>query len=203
MKTQKLERDKIEISNKATYLSTIFLKSILIVGVMMLFSCKKNDIEVVNSFNKSDTLPTQSVINLETVYTDSGKVKLVVVAPLVERFSADEKNKTYFPEGMEVNFYDSEGNINSWLSAKYAIYHEDNQLWEASDSVVAVNEEGEVLNTELLFWDEEKQIIYSPKFVKITTAKEVIFGNGFEADQSFNFWTITKVKGTIYHDNEQ
>ena len=86
MKTQKLERDKIEISNKAIYLSTIFLKSILIVGIMMLFSCKKNDIEVVNSFNKSDTLPTQSVINLETVYTDSGKVKIVVIAPLVERF---------------------------------------------------------------------------------------------------------------------
>jgi len=205
MKVQKSEQDKTKISNKATYLSRTFLKNIMIlfIGVMIFFSCRKNDIEVVNSFSKSDTLPTQSVINLETIYTDSGKVKLIVVAPLVERFSADEKNKTYFPEGMEVNFYDGEGNINSWLSAKYAIYHEDNRLWEASDSVVAVNEEGEVLNTELLFWDEEKQIIYSSKFVKITTAKEVIFGTGFEADQSFNFWTITKVKGTLYHDRGQ
>ena len=205
MQTRKSEPDKTE----ANFLKSFWLKKILksiaisIVGVALLFSCKKNDIEVVDSFSKVDTLPTQSVINLETIYSDSGKVKLVVVAPLVERYSGETKNKTYFPEGMKVDFYDGIGNITSWISSKYAIYHEDENLWEASDSVVAVNDKGEVLNTELLFWNEEEQIIYSPKFVKITTQKEVIFGNGFEADQSFNFWTITKVKGTIYHETEQ
>jgi len=204
MKAQKSEPDKPAISIPASFWLNRILKSIAIsiVGIVLLFSCKKNDIEVVNSFSQADTLPSQSVINLETVYTDSGKVKLVVFAPLVERYSGDQKNKTYFPEGMKVDFYDGKGNITSWISSKYAIYHEDENLWEASDSVVAVNEKGEVLNTELLFWNEKEQIIYSSKFVKISTEKEVIFGTGFEADQSFNFWTISKVKGTIYHDTE-
>jgi LPS export ABC transporter protein LptC len=205
MQTQKSEPDKTETKFLTGFWLKKILKSIAIsmIGVALLFSCKKNDIEVVDSFSKVDTLPAQSVIDLETIYTDSGKVKLIVVAPLVERYSGETKNKTYFPEGMKVDFYDGKGNITSWISSKYAIYHEDEDLWEASDSVVAVNEKGEVLNTELLFWNEKEQIIYSPKFVKITTQKEVIFGNGFEADQSFNFWTITKVKGTIYHETEQ
>lgn len=205
MKVLKSEPDKAVINFTTKYWLKTILKWIVIpvFGIAMLLSCKKNNVEVVNTFYQADTLPTQTVINLETVYTDSGKVKLVIVAPLLERFSGEEKNKTYFPKGMKVEFYDGKGNIDSWISSKYAIYHEDENLWEASDSVVAVNEKGEVLNTELLFWDENEKIIYSPKFVKITTEKEVIYGDGFEADQSFDYWIITKVKGTIYHDSEK
>ncbi len=172
--------------------------------MLVLFSCKKNSIQEVNILTKTDTMAMQSVWDIETVYTDSGKVKIRISAPLVQRFEAEEdgNNETLFPKGMKVTFYGPEGQVKSWLSSKYAIYHESNHLWEASDSVVAVNEEGKTLNTELLFWDEKKQIIYSDKFVKITTDKEVIYGDGFEADQSFTYWEITNVKGTIYHDTE-
>ncbi len=184
----------------------IFLKSTIlpILGLLVLFSCKKNNIAEIYNLTKIDTTSSQSVWNLETIYTDSGKVKMKISAPLVQRFEAaeDENKKTLFPKGMKVSFYDSNEEVKSWLSSKYAIYHESENLWEASDSVVAVNEDGKTLNTELLFWDEKKQIIYSDKFVKITTEKEVIYGDGFEADQSFTYWEITNVKGTIYHENE-
>lgn len=184
----------------------ILLKSTLltIFGLLVLFSCKKNSIDEVNNLTRIDTTSSQSVWNLETVYTDSGKIKMKIIAPLVQRFEAekDENKKTLFPKGMKVIFYDSNEEVKSWLSSKHAIYYESENLWEASDSVVAVNEEGKTLNTELLFWDEKKQIIYSNKFVKITTDKEVIYGDGFEADQSFTYWEITNVKGTIYHDTE-
>lgn len=184
----------------------IFLKSTIIpiFGLLVLFSCKKNDISEIYNLTKIDTTSSQSVWNLETIYTDSGKVKMKISAPLVQRFEEAEKEnkKTLFPQGMKVTFYNSNEGVKSWLSSKYAIYHESENLWEASDSVVAVNEEGKTLNTELLFWDEKKQIIYSNKFVKITTDKEVIYGDGFEADQSFTYWEITNVKGTIYHETE-
>jgi LPS export ABC transporter protein LptC len=189
-----------------SYYHKIVLKSAIIplFGMLALFSCKKNSIQEVNILTRADTMAMQSVWNLETVYTDSGKVKIRISAPLVQRFEADEDEdkKTLFPKGMKVTFYGPDGKVKSWLSSKYAIYHESNNLWEASDSVVAVNEEGKTLNTELLFWDEKKQTIYSDKFVKITTDKEVIYGDGFEADQSFTYWEITNVKGTIYHETE-
>ncbi len=169
----------------------------------MLFSCKKNDVEVVNILTSLDTQPTQSIMNLETIYTDSGKIKLKVTAPLVERFSGDDYNKIFFSKGIRVLFFDKNGLVESSLSAKHAIYHENETLWEASDSVVAINNKGEVLNTELLFWNEKENRIYSNKFVKITTEEDVIYGNGFESDQTFSSWTITKVKGVIYHDPEK
>lgn len=174
---------------------------VALLSTTMLFSCKKNNIEIVRNITKADSLPSQSIDNLNTVYTDSGKTKILVKAPLVNRFTGEdekEENKIYFPKGILIHFFNPEGEISSSLTAKYAIYHESKKLWEASDSVVAQNQQGEILNTELLFWDETEEKIYSPKFVKITTSDQVIFGEGFEADQSMAAWTITHVKGTIY-----
>ena len=171
------------------------------VAITMLFSCKKNDIEIVRNLTRTDSLPTQSVFGLESVYTDSGRIKIKVKAPLVNQFSSGEKSNQhniYFPEGLLVYFYNSAGIINASLTAKYAIYHDDQKLWEASDSVVAKNQNGEILNTELLYWNELEERIYSPKFVKITTEDQVIFGEGFESDQIMSSWTINHVKGIIY-----
>ncbi|MEA1897727.1 MAG: LPS export ABC transporter periplasmic protein LptC, partial [Bacteroidota bacterium] len=113
----------------------------------------------------------------------------------------DVNKKIYFTQGILVHFYNKQGKEESYMSSKYAIYHEEDNLWEASDSVVVVNSEGEILNTELLFWDEKTEKIYSSKFVKITTMNDVIHGEGFEADQTFSTWNIKKMTGTIYHTN--
>ena len=192
------------ITGKLVYV--YFVKSILIpvLGIVMLFSCKKNDIEVVNNLTQTDSLPMQSINNLETTYTDSARKKIQVFAPLVKRYlKKDENDQIVFPKGIRVFFYDGNEEVESWLSSKHAVYYEKEGLWEASDSVVTQNSKGEVLNTELLYWNEKEERIYSPKFVQITTRDEVIFGEGFESDQSFTYWNITKVKGTIYQETEK
>ena len=68
---------------------------------------------------------------------------------------------------------------------------------EAKRNVVVVNEKGEKLNTEHLIWEEEGDRITSDAFVKITTADEILMGEGLESNQSFTKYRIKKIKGTI------
>jgi len=181
-------------------ISTLSIKVITVfIGSVMLCSCK-NDIDVINTFTEIHNLPTQSVRNLETIYTDSGKIQIKLLAPKLKRFSNVEEPYIEFPAGIEVIFFDKKQEPESQLTAKYAIYSETNELWEARDSVIAINNLGDTLNTELLFWDEKKELIYTNKFVKITTENEVIWGEGLEANQEFTDWKIKNVKGTIYID---
>ncbi len=181
-------------------ISTLSIKVITVfLGIVMLCSCK-NDIDIINTFTEIHNLPTQSVRNLETIYTDSGKIQIKLLAPELRRFSNVEEPYIEFPTGIKVVFYDHNQKPESQLTAKYAIYFEANELWEARDSVIAVNNLGDTLNTELLFWDEKKELIYTDKFVKITTENEVIWGEGLEANQEFTDWKIKNVKGTIYID---
>lgn len=181
-------------------ISALSIKVITVfLGIVMLCSCK-NDIDVINTFTEIHNLPSQSVRNLETIYTDSGKIQIKLLAPELKRFSNVEEPYIEFPAGIKVVFYDKNQEPESRLTAKYAIYSETNKLWEARDSVIAINNLGDTLNTELLFWDEKKELIYTNKFVKITTENEVIWGEGLEANQEFTDWKIKNVKGTIYID---
>ena len=67
----------------------------------------------------------------------------------------------------------------------------------ARNNVVVINEKGEKLNTEELVWDEEKELIYSNAFVKITTKDEIIMGTGMTANQNFTNYVIKNISGII------
>jgi len=64
------------------------------------------------------------------------------------------------------------------VTAKYAKCT-NNNLWELRDSVVVINENNDKLETELLFWNQEKDRIYSDRFVKMTSEDVVSQGIGF------------------------
>ena len=134
----------------------------MLMSAVMLFSCK-NDIEEINTLTSVSNLPTQSIQEFESIYSDSAKIQIRVKAPEVNRFGNASEPYIDFPVGIEVYFYDEFEEVNSQLTAKYAIYHESEELWEARDSVVAINVDGDVLNTDLLFGDENRGLIYSNK----------------------------------------
>jgi len=48
-----------------------------------------------------------------------------------------------------------------------------------------------------LIWLQDSSKIYTDEFVKITTADEIIMGEGMEANQDFTKWKIHKIKGII------
>jgi len=183
----------------------IFPKRTLIISIALavavLMSCK-NDIEVISALTNIDTLPSQTIVNLETIYTDSAKIQLIVKSKLVKTYNQEEDPYLEFPKGMEVFFYDKTGVVESQLSAKYAIYHKEDKLWEAKDSVVVINANGEILNTEQLFWDENIKMIFTSKFVTITTTSEIIYGEGMKANENFKNWKIMKPRGTFYIEHE-
>jgi LPS export ABC transporter protein LptC len=134
----------------------------------------------------------------EIIYTENGHVKLKVIAPITKYYQSREDPHTEFPEGITVYTFSDSMEIESELTAKYANYFEKKGLWSASNNVVAKNSKGETLNTEQLFWDQNKKIIYTDEMVKITTTDGVQYGQGFLSDESFSSWEIKKPTSFYY-----
>ena len=173
---------------------------LLVAGSAMFFSCQKNDVQIIRSLTRVDTLPTQTVNELTTIYMDTGRLQMIITAPEVLYYTDREEPVMIFPRGLNVEFYNKDMVAETHLSAHYAVYYQKKQLWEARDSVIAENLNHERLDAELLFWDVGKKLIYTDKAIRITTPDEIIFGEGFESDQAFNDWHIKKVKGTVYFE---
>lgn len=173
---------------------------ILIIGAVLfiatvLLSCDRKIDVIKNSDILS--LPTLTVKDFETVYTDSAKLQLVLSSSLMERYTNIKPPYSEFKKGIKVLFYDGHKEPVASFTSKYARYLDDKRLWELRDSVVAINEKNERLETELLYWDQEKELVYTDRFVRITSEDEIVVGIGMESNPRFTKWWIKNVSATI------
>lgn len=175
--------------------------SLLIAVVFIFYSCE-NDIKTINTIGSKDNLPVEVATDVETIYSDSGQVVVKMEAPELDRYEG-EKPYVEMPKGVKVFFYDSAMNVKSKLTANYAISYEKEKLMEAKNDVVVVNEKQEQMNTEHLVWNQTKATIYSDVAVVINTGKEILWGDGLDADERFDRWKIKKPKGSITLDEEE
>jgi len=176
-------------------MTRFFLHIIIVTIALFLFSCKNDPVQV-DELTKIHDYPVSTTYNVEMIYSDSGITRAIINAPLRETYIKDE-NYVEFKKGIQVDFFDKEQKPESKLTANYAISYNDKDIMEAKDDVVLINENNEQLNTEHLIWDQKEDKIYSEVFVKITTPERVIYGDGFESNQDFSKYKITKVKGII------
>ena len=174
----------------------------LVCGIIVFFSACEGDIEKVKLMRQENNFPDQSMKNAEIKHTTNGRLKVKVTSPEINRYTSVEDPHTIFPHGLNVRFYDSTVTVQSRITANYAIYHEEDDRWEAKNNVVAINSEGDTLNTEYLIWNQDKEIIHTDRYVRITTEDGIIHGRGFEANQNFTNWSIKQTTGTIEVEDE-
>lgn len=144
--------------------------------------------------------PVLELTDIESYYSDSAVVRIKLVAPKQLEF---ENNDSEFPEGLYLEFYDKNGVISSTLEANYAYKYNKEDKWRALRNVIVKNiENNEQLNTEELFWEPQKELVYTNKFVRIETEDQILMGEGMEASQDFSWWRILDARGTISLDEE-
>jgi LPS export ABC transporter protein LptC len=149
------------------------------------------------------SFPAVTVRESQTIFTDSGKIELILSFPIMEQYDDKDAPYTEFRSGIRVDFYDKDTLPQGSVTAKYAKYTENNSTWELKDSVVVINENNDKLETELLNWDQKKDFIFTDRFVKITTIDMIVQGFGFESDSHLNNRKIKKVSAEIYVDEEE
>jgi LPS export ABC transporter protein LptC len=72
-------------------------------------------------------------------------------------------------------------------------------IYRAVGDVFVTNlQKNETLRTEELFWDPEKEIIYTEKFVTIKTEDDLIPGEGLIAPQDFSTFEIKRPTEAVF-----
>jgi LPS export ABC transporter protein LptC len=171
--------------------------SLVVLSVLGLWGCSE--------IEKSDDLteyegPILELTDVESLYSDSSVVRLKLIA----RRQLEYENKDHeFPEGIYIEFYDTDGILSSTLKANYCYNYGKEERWRALGNVIVKNVvSNEQLNTEELFWEPNKEIVYTNEFVRIETDGEIVMGEGLEAAQDFSWWNIKNGRGTISLDSE-
>ena len=165
----------------------------LLAGLVLLAGCDGNDKELKQPVTYKG--PLREVHNLEMLFSDSARLKIHMKAPLqLEQTNGDQ----HFPKGVYIEFYDEKGVKSTTLKANKGIRYAKTNLYNVRGNVIVRNlQKGETLNTEELSWKPETKKIFTEKFVTITTAEEILKGEGLDAMQDMTRYRIRKPTGVF------
>ena len=141
--------------------------------------------------------------SVTTLVSDSGVTRFRVKTDEWLVFDKKAKPAWDFPKGIHLEQFDENLEIHSEVDAKKAIYYTELEEWILSDSVSAVNVEGEKFESEILYVHQKEDRIFTDKFVKITQKDKIITGIGMESNQRLTKYKILKPQGIIPLDDEQ
>jgi LPS export ABC transporter protein LptC len=176
------------------------MKIIRLLLSIVLVACT-NDPKLVQDFVSDKEQAIEEIKGAELLHTENGKIKVRIVANKIERFQ-NQQPGLIFSEKMEVYFYNDSSELQSTLMANDASIDDDKKIMLAQNNVVLTSNDDKKLETEELVWDEKQDKIYTDKKVKITTGKEVVYGEGFTSNPDFSQYSITKIHGTFDFETE-
>lgn len=183
--------------NKQTYLRTLNITAAFLAAVMFVLfpGCSGKDKKLTEAISENDTLPSMKSLGVTTLISDSGITRYKIVAE--EWLIYDKKNPPYwaFEKGVYLEKFDTLFRIDASIKADTAYYHEKKKLWELKGHVQILSQRGDKFQTDLLFWDEKKEKVYSDKFIQIEQEDKVIKGYGFESNQDLTEYEIKNTTG--------
>lgn len=142
--------------------------------------------------------------DVEMIYSDSAKLQFIIQTPRLEKYK-EEKNTLVeeFPKGIHIDFYNSEGEISSTLSANYAERRSSEGTMLLRDSVILDNGEDR-LETIGVTWNEQKQTLKTAKWVQMIqgATKDTLWGYGLDAKDDFSQFRIGKLHGKRRYNEE-
>ena len=168
-------------------------------SAILLFSCGRGEDAAAESGGES--LMTEYSEDLSIVSSQNGRRAYHFVTPLLEGYTLAREPYREFPKGVKITTYknDSLTSVDAVLTANYAIYYINRELWEAKGNVVVEKSDGKTLYTQQLFWNARTGKVYSNVDSKIVqnNGRDVMVGEGFESDEEFNDWRFRRMKGRM------
>ncbi len=124
-------------------------------------------------------VPDQEINGFTLTQTNDGRSVWSLTAQLALVFEDADRIETTRPR---IEFFDDEGESRSVLTANNGLLKRRTNDMEVSGSVVVTSNDGTVMRTEHLTWDERRGKISTEMPVRVTRDGDVMTGTGAEAD---------------------
>jgi LPS export ABC transporter protein LptC len=163
------------------------------IAALFVAACSSEPVDD-TAYEQGET-PDDVFFDFVTSETDSGRTTWRLTAPEASRF---KEKKLVILDNPTIQFYNEEGAIRTTLVSDSGQYFEDTKNLLAFGNVVVTSIDGDVLETDSLYWDNAQNKILSDAFVKLTRGRDVITGYGLECRDDLGTVDIKRdVKATV------
>ncbi len=174
-----------------------------VISFIFLFSCKR-EVDDLN-LNKKVNFPDRTIFNALIIDKDSSLIRAEVRSPLIEIYSLVDSPYTLFPKGVDLDFYEKNKPKPGYFQANWAKLNNATNLYEGKGNVILVNDIGDSLKTEHLYWNKNLKKVYTTKEVFIITKSgdSLHARNGLESTDDLQKYTLFNNKGFLWVDESK
>jgi LPS export ABC transporter protein LptC len=188
-----LEANTIKLKSQKNRI--LFLQTIVFF-VAIQFGCESNFREV-QKIGFSEFTPSGQADTLTVKYTDSGKIKAILVSPKMLDYGSVQYPFTEFPKGIFVTLYDNKAK-KTFVKSDYAVKFNGTDIIDLKGNVLISSEDGQFLETQQLYYDQKNEWFYTEQFFKMTDPKNGnTTGQGVDFDKNFRHINYQKVTGIL------
>ena len=166
-------------------------------------SCTDKGKSLGDAVTSRDSLAVMTTRGITSLVSENGFIKYRITTENWEMFDRTDPPHWSFEEGVLLEVLDSTMQVTSLVRADTAYYYDAIKLWELKGAVHAENQNAEEFDTELLYWDQRRESVYSDERICIRQARQVLYGRGFESNQDFTRYTIKSSEGVFPVEEEQ
>ena len=170
----------------------------MVMFILLSVACSGRKKIVGEAITERDSLPIMETKGVSTLISDSGIIRYRLQAEDWRVFDKKKPPFWAFEEGVYLETFDTLFQMEANIKADTAYYYEKQKLWKLMGNVVIRNLKGEKFNTELLYWDQNTEKVYSDRFIRIEQPDRIITGRGFDSNQQMTKYTIHKPECIFY-----
>ncbi|MDP4240348.1 MAG: LPS export ABC transporter periplasmic protein LptC, partial [Bacteroidota bacterium] len=165
--------------------------------MIFLVSCSKDKPDKIGAIVDRTKIPKLHATEITTIISDSGITRYRISTPRWDIYDKAIQPYQEFPDGIYFEKFDLNMKVDANIQSKYARFNDNQQLWILRGKVRAMNLQGELFETEKLFWDQRQAKFYSDTLIKITQTTRIITGIGFESDETMSHYLIKDPQGVF------
>ena len=173
--------------------SVIYL--VAIVFAMVAVGCESNFKEIQKD-NFSDFIPSSDADEVNLKYTDSGRITGILISKKMLDYAVVDFPFTEFPKGIHVTLYDKNAK-KTVVTSNYAVSYKQTGIIDLQGKVKIVSEDGQILETQQLYYDQKNAWFFTERKFKFTSPKGISYGQGIDFSKDFKVINSQRLTGEV------
>ena len=171
------------------------IRKLIFISVFFSISCSKNDFT--DNFEKD--IHDQLSTNAEIILTKKGNVTAKIKSEVLKKNNQSLQLELF--DNVNVDLFDENFQQKSLIKSQSAMVNEKENKIKAYGSVVVISDDGKILMTDSLTWDNNSDKIYTDANLEfITSDSDTLYGTGFKSNIDLTNWNILQPRGRINND---
>jgi len=171
------------------------IRKLIFILAFFSISCSKNDFT--DNFEKD--IHDQLSTNVEITLTKKGNVTAKIKSEVLKKNNQSLQLELF--DDVNVDLFDENFQQKSLIKSQSAIVNEKENKIKAYGNVVVISDDGKILMTDSLTWDNNSDKIYTYANLEfITSDSDTLYGTGFKSNIDLTNWNILQPRGSINND---